>query len=50
MIPYTLRSMAETLGSEESVFAAQLARNTLDVYGAFDDFVARPVSPHHDKL
>ena len=50
MIPYTLRSMAETLGSEESVLAAQLARNTLDVYGAFDDFVARPVSPHHDKL
>ncbi|MBT5576806.1 MAG: TatD family hydrolase [Microbacteriaceae bacterium] len=37
MIPYTLRSMAETLEMDENLLAAQLTDNTTDVYGRFDD-------------
>jgi hypothetical protein len=37
MIPFTVRSMAETLEMEESLLAAQLTDNTIDVYGRFDD-------------
>jgi len=37
MVPYTLRSMADTLGMEESLLAAQIAANTIDVYGPFDN-------------
>jgi TatD DNase family protein len=37
MIPYTLRSMAGSLGMDESLLAAQLRSNTFDVYGRWDD-------------
>jgi len=37
MIPFTVRSMAETLEMDESLLAAQLTDNTIDVYGRFDD-------------
>jgi len=37
MIPYTLRSMAGSLGMDESLLAAQLTSNTYDVYGRWDD-------------
>jgi TatD DNase family protein len=37
MIPYTLRSMAGSLGMDESLLAAQLTSNTFDVYGRWDD-------------
>ena len=36
MIPYTLRFMAETLGMDANLLAAQLTDNTFDVYGRFD--------------
>jgi len=36
MIPYTVRSMAQTLGMDESLLAAQLTSNTHDVYGLWD--------------
>ena len=37
MIPYTLRSMADTLGMDENLLSAQLTSNTHDVYGYWDD-------------
>jgi TatD DNase family protein len=37
MIPFTVRSMAETLEMDENLLAAQLTDNTIDVYGRFDD-------------
>jgi TatD DNase family protein len=37
MIPFTVRSMAETLEMDENLLAAQLTGNTIDVYGRFDD-------------
>ena len=37
MIPITLRSMANTLGMDENLLAAQLTSNTHDVYGYWDD-------------
>jgi len=37
MIPFTVRHMADTLGMDESLLAAQLTDNTIDVYGRFDD-------------
>jgi len=42
MVPYTVRFMAEELGMDENLLAAQLTSNTLDVYGRFDD---APVTP-----
>jgi TatD DNase family protein len=40
LIPFTLRSMAETLGVDASMLAAQISSNTEAVYGAWD---AEPV-------
>lgn len=40
MIPYTLRALADTLGAEVSMLAAQIASNTETVYGLWD---AEPV-------
>lgn len=37
MIPYTLRALAETLQTDASMLAAQLASNTELVYGRWDD-------------
>lgn len=37
MIPHTLRLMAETLGTTESILAAQIASNTELVYGSWND-------------
>jgi TatD DNase family protein len=37
MIPYTVRSMAETLDMDETLLCAQLTSNTHDVYGYWDD-------------
>lgn len=37
MIPYTLRALASSLGAEVSLLAAQIATNTEDVYGHWDD-------------
>lgn len=37
MIPFTVRSMAQTLEMDENLLAAQLTDNTIDVYGRFDD-------------
>lgn len=36
MIPYTLRALAETLGGDVSMLAAQIASNTEYVYGHWD--------------
>jgi TatD DNase family protein len=36
MIPYTVRSMSETLGVEAEDLAIQLTRNTHEVYGRWD--------------
>ncbi len=41
LIPLTLRSMAETLGTDPSMLAAQIASTTELVYGAWD---AEPVT------
>ena len=41
LMPHTVRSMAETMGIEVSVLAAQLAANTEEVYGRWD---AAPVT------
>ncbi|MCJ1714261.1 TatD family hydrolase [Curtobacterium sp. VKM Ac-2922] len=41
LIPLTLRSMAETIGTDASMLAAQIASNTELVYGAWD---AEPVT------
>jgi TatD DNase family protein len=41
LIPHTLRSMAETLGTDASMLAAQITSNTELVYGAWD---AEPVT------
>ena len=40
LVPLTLRSMAETLGTDPSMLAAQISSNTEAVYGAWD---AEPV-------
>lgn len=37
LIPYTLRSMASTLGIDEDELAADVAANTERVYGSWDD-------------
>lgn len=37
LVPVTVRFMAEKLGVELDEFCAQLATNTLEVYGAFED-------------
>ncbi|WIB59537.1 TatD family hydrolase [Curtobacterium sp. MCLR17_007] len=41
LIPLTLRSMAETIGTDASMLAAQIASNTELVYGAWD---AEPIT------
>ncbi|WP_144765706.1 TatD family hydrolase [Curtobacterium sp. 9128] len=41
LIPLTLRSMADTLGTDASMLAAQIASNTELVYGAWD---AQPIT------
>jgi TatD DNase family protein len=42
LIPHTLRSMADTLGTDASMLAAQISSNTELVYGHWDD---EPVDP-----
>jgi TatD DNase family protein len=37
LIPHTLRSMAQTLGTDPSMLAAQISSNTELVYGRWDD-------------
>lgn len=37
LIPHTLRFMANLLGQDEDALAAQLTRNTFEVYGRWDD-------------
>jgi TatD DNase family protein len=37
MIPYTVRSMADTLEMDEALLCAQLTSNTHDVYGVWDE-------------
>ena len=37
LIPVTVRFMAAELGVDLDEFCAQLAANTLEVYGAFED-------------
>jgi TatD DNase family protein len=37
LIPTTVRFMAETLGTDEAILAAQIASNTEAVYGMWDD-------------
>lgn len=37
LVPHTLRAMAETLGTDPSMLAAQIASNTEAVYGSWDD-------------
>ena len=37
LVPVTVRFMAAELGIDLDAFCAQLAANTLDVYGAFED-------------
>lgn len=37
LIPHTLRFMADQLGMDENLLAAQLTDNTFDVYGRWDD-------------
>jgi TatD DNase family protein len=36
MVPYTVRSMAETLGVGVNELATQLTANTYEVYGTWD--------------
>ncbi len=37
LVPVTVRFLAEELGADLDELCAQIARNTLDVYGAFED-------------
>jgi len=37
LVPVTVRFLAEELGTDLDELCAQIARNTLDVYGAFED-------------
>ncbi|KQO84110.1 MULTISPECIES: TatD family hydrolase [unclassified Frigoribacterium] len=37
LVPFTLRSMAETIGTDVSMLAAQISSNTELVYGGWDD-------------
>ncbi|MCW4386399.1 TatD family hydrolase [Salinibacterium sp. SYSU T00001] len=46
MIPTTLRFMAAHLGTQEALLAAQIASNTEDVYGSWDDEPVLPDSHH----
>ena len=43
MVPYTVLSMAATLGMEPSLLAAQLTSNTQDVYGGWGDMPLDPL-------
>ncbi|QDZ14509.1 TatD family hydrolase [Humibacter ginsenosidimutans] len=47
LIPHTLRTMAEVIGTDASVLAAQIASNTELVYGRWDDepVAAPPTTP-----
>jgi TatD DNase family protein len=44
MIPYIVRSMAQTLGVGEDLLATEIAQNTLQVYGSFADLPFTPSS------
>jgi len=49
LIPWTVRAMAEHLGTDVSMLAAQIASNTEAVYGSWDtDLVATPSGPFAD--
>jgi len=52
LIPHTLRSMADTLGTDVSMLAAQISSNTELVYGAWDsdpvDAPPGPFEPHDE--
>ncbi|WP_150308134.1 TatD family hydrolase [Planctomonas psychrotolerans] len=37
LLPYTLRAMADTLGTDVSMLAAQISSNTENIYGRWDD-------------
>jgi TatD DNase family protein len=45
LIPYTLRFMADVLGTDASMLAAQIASNTEAVYGSWDDEPPLPPEP-----
>jgi TatD DNase family protein len=47
LVPYTLRFLAETLGAEVSMLAAQLASNTELVYGLWD---TEPVTAPSERV
>jgi TatD DNase family protein len=49
LIPWTLRAMADHLGTDASMLAAQIASNTEAVYGSWDsDLIATPEGPFAD--
>jgi TatD DNase family protein len=52
LIPHTLRSMADTLGTDASMLAAQISSNTELIYGRWDDEPVvpppGPFEPHED--
>lgn len=49
LLPWTLRAMADHLGTDPSMLAAQIASNTEDVYGSWDsDLIATPAGPFAD--
>ena len=54
MIPHTLRSMADTLGTDPSMLAAQISSNSELVYGHWDDDPVTPppgpFEPHEDAV
>lgn len=45
LLPYTLRAMADVLGSDVSMLAAQIASNTEAVYGSWDADPPMPSGP-----
>jgi TatD DNase family protein len=47
LIPHTLRFMADVLGTDASMLAAQIASNTEAVYGSWDDEPPLPPEPPH---
>jgi TatD DNase family protein len=49
LIPWTLRAMADHLGTDVSMLAAQVASNTEEVYGSWDtDFITTSHGPFAD--
>jgi TatD DNase family protein len=47
LVPHTLRFMADVLGTDASMLAAQIASNTEAVYGSWDDEPPLPPPPPH---